>query len=231
MKRPSLMPAEARRMTGRPRCRDCRRPLTACWCSYVRVVETPHRVVVLQHPKEARHALGTVQIVRRVLPTTRVHIGTIFPVDGDLAASLSDRQRTTMFLNPVLAGRVASEWIDASSRIAGPLTFVVVDGTWRQAASIVKRNTWFDELTPLCLVPSDRSRYLVRSHPASWALSTVEAVAEAMRMVGGAADVADALLRPLDAMVGMHLACEDTGSADVLGDRQSLLRSGYLPPL
>jgi tRNA-uridine aminocarboxypropyltransferase len=199
----------------RPRCPDCRRPAAACWCRFVTAVDTAHRIVVLQHPREARHRLNTVPILRRAIAGVTVHVGLRHPpdtVDDDALLVYPGGQ----------PGAVPP---------GGPHTLVVIDGTWHQARTILAANPWLAGRRRLSLACPEPSAYYVRAQPNRHALSTVEAVAEAMVALGEPDGTRAALLRPLHALVGMHQACADAGGGDVLADPDLLTRTGYLPPV
>src|ERR1043165_5795744 len=82
----------------RPRCARCERPLVACWCGFVRPTSCRHRIVVLQHPREAKQTFGTARILREVLPQTELHVGARFTADE--AARLLADPRPPLLLYP-----------------------------------------------------------------------------------------------------------------------------------
>lgn len=63
---------------ARPACERCRRPLSACWCTELQPVDTATRVVILQHPREAKVAIGTARIALLGLARSELHRGTDF---------------------------------------------------------------------------------------------------------------------------------------------------------
>ncbi|QLQ36476.1 tRNA-uridine aminocarboxypropyltransferase [Micromonospora robiginosa] len=211
----------------RRRCAGCGRPPAACWCRFVTPVHTPHRLVVLRHPREARHALGTVRVLARVIPETEVFDGVRRSPAADHAVR-GDAARPPLLLYPVSATTAAPAITGVPG--GGPYTIVVLDGTWRQARSMLKADDHLGTMPRMSISPTTPSRYAVRAQPFPHGLSTLEAVAEALVVLGAEPAVREALLRPFRALVGMHLACGDAGGADVLDDPAALLRAGYLPP-
>lgn len=181
-------------------CPRCGRPLSACWCRYARPVETTHHIVVLQHPREARRALGSVRILRRVLSSVIVRVGMDFAADPEVAAALADRRRDSVLLFP----RAGPNRFDPATA-QGQLTIFVVDGTWSQAKSLLAANPWLGDLPHIWLSPTRPSAYGVCRQPFPWGLCTLEAVAHALAAVDRDDAVRDALLCPLRAMAGMHL--------------------------
>src|SRR5262249_29770924 len=80
-----------------------------------------------------------------------------------------------------------------------PKTLVVVDGTWPQARSLVKKNPILSALPRIGFQPRRPSQYRIRSEPADFCVSTIEALAEVLRVLEGRSF--DALLDPLRVMV------------------------------
>ena len=89
-----------------------------------------------------------------------------------------------------------------------PPTVVVVDGTWRQARSMVNRTPALSALPRVAISPSEPSRYQIRKQPDAGFLCTLEAVAALLSERGEAAASA-ALLRPFEALVQFQLACSE----------------------
>lgn len=211
--------------TRRLKCSGCERPLSACWCAFVRPVSTPHRILVLQHPREARAAFGTVRILRQAISEVTIRVGINFTLDAAVAEALSYPTHQPVLLFPRR---------DAAPRemVVGivPLTLVVIDGTWTQARSIMRVNRWLLDLPHYQLEPTRRSIYSLRSQPQAEYLSSLEAVAEVLSILQGDPDIHHSLLSPLRAMVGMQLACSDARTSEILCDRALLTRVGYLPP-
>lgn len=190
----------------RPVCSECGRPVSACWCAYARSVDTPHRVVVLQHPREERRALGSVRILRRVLAHVVVRVGVELGADPAVVAARADRERESVLLFP-RAGHGAFDLVGARR----PLTLFVLDGTWTQVRSMRAANPWLEALPYVRLSPAEPSLYGVCSQPEPGALCTLEAVAHALAIAEHDGSIRDDLLLPLRAMAKMHLSSIGAG--------------------
>ena len=213
--------AEAR--PRRVRCAACERPLVACWCAFVKPTSCRHRIVVLQHPREARQTFGTARILRQVLPHVELHVGET--VSAEMASCvLDDPSRPPLLLFPAPHADV---WQPRAP--AGPRTIVVLDATWTQARRMFATSDWLRALPAGRIVLDHASLYTLREQPSPDGLCTLEAVAEAVAMLDGDAEVRDALVAPLRAMAGFQDASHAAGSSAVLEDRARLVRDGYLP--
>jgi hypothetical protein len=87
----------------------------------------------------------------------------------------------------------------------GPVTLVVIDGTWWQASKLFKSNPFLRGLPRYGLSPREQSRYRIRREPAVHCLSTIEALSAALGVLEGREGGIPELLEPFDAMVETQL--------------------------
>src|SRR5262245_58378018 len=106
------------------RCRRCRRPPGHCFCALIPRLATRTRIIFLQHPREARVAIGTARMAHLALPNSELHEGLSF---AGLEALAADDTAAVLFPGPAPA--IAAP---------PPRTLLVVDGTWPQARKIVR---------------------------------------------------------------------------------------------
>ncbi len=189
--------------TKRASCAGCQRPLAVCVCAHVTPMKTRTRVLILQHPRERHVPINTARLARLSLPDAILRRAVDFEADPVVADALAGRDggQPPYLLFP---GPGAIDL--ASKRPSGPVTLVVLDGTWWQARKLLRRNPRLAELPRISLAPATPSRYRIRREPHEQCVSTIEAIALALRALegeGGAADDArwEALLAPFDAMV------------------------------
>jgi DTW domain-containing protein YfiP len=101
----------------------------------VRPVATRTRVVILQHPRESDVPINTARIASLSLPSSTLHVGLNFTADRAFQAAISNPDAPPILLYP---GEGAKDL--AADPPAGPVTLVVVDGTWWQASKLFKLN-------------------------------------------------------------------------------------------
>src|SRR6185295_13442341 len=75
---------------GRPSCARCMRPVAVCYCAHLQVMPTRTRVLLLQHPREQRMAIGTARMAHLSLPGSALRVGTDFSADPVVTAALAD---------------------------------------------------------------------------------------------------------------------------------------------
>lgn len=161
-------------MNSPPRevCLRCRRPRVVCYCDRLVPRETGTRVVFLQHPREAKVAIGTARMAHLALPNSELHTGVVFsdsPRVQELAAS-----EDTALLFPGEGAEPPERW---SGRLRH---LVVIDGTWAQARQVLRRNPLLQQLPRIGLKPAAPGNYRIRREPTPESLATIEAVVEVL---------------------------------------------------
>ncbi|KAE9333670.1 hypothetical protein PF008_g14328 [Phytophthora fragariae] len=234
--------------TKREACVRCRRPPRVCYCASLPVhplaTELTH-VLVLQHEHEKRRraAISSVPVLAQTLENV-----TLVTVDGNcdcgpgadarLDALLYDEGGDCRFdaamvlfpdehARPLTGGEAGGRSVDAAQRVL----LVVLDGTWKEAKKIARRNRAHWEkaardwdargarLHYVCLdsdesaadaatAPPKRSIYGdLRREPMEGCMSTLEAVASALVLLepgDSGRRVRDALLRAFKGMVSIQ---------------------------
>ncbi|MBL9127591.1 MAG: DTW domain-containing protein, partial [Verrucomicrobiales bacterium] len=182
----------------RPLCERCRRPRTACWCAELEPIDTATRVVFLQHPREARVAIGTARIAHLGLSRSELHPGIDFSGHPRIAELVA--RPGTALLYPG-EGAVAPGDLE---RV--PETLLVIDGTWPQARRILAANPGLRSLPRIGFVPRRPGNYRIRREPAAHCLATVEAVVEVLATFDGNPSRFEQLSRAFERMVDRQLA-------------------------
>jgi DTW domain-containing protein YfiP len=88
----------------------------------------------------------------------------------------------------------------AATAATQPMLLVVPDGTWRKARKLLHLNPAVSALPRVVLAAGLQSRYRLRKAPMPGALSTIEAIVEALNTLEAPARF-DALLKPFDALI------------------------------
>jgi DTW domain-containing protein len=181
-------------------CEQCMRPVRVCYCGHVQRLETRTRVLILQHPRERKVGINTARIASLCLPNSVFVRGIDFSHDRTVQGVLRDPSRTPALLFP---GPGAIEVDNEPTPL--PMTLVVLDGTWWQAAKLYKSNAFLRELPRFGLPPGHISRYRIRREPADNCVSTIEALAAVLGAWEGDPERMARLLIPFDAMIERQL--------------------------
>jgi DTW domain-containing protein YfiP len=193
---------------ARTRCLRCRKAQTMCYCALLPRLETATRVVILQHRRERDMSIGTARMASLCLPQAELHVGVDWTDSEPLARALADPARPPVLLYP---GPNARDILREPP--VGPVTLVVVDGTWAQARSVVRDNPILDVLPRYAFTAPEPSRYRIRREPRAEYVSTIEALMHVLGVLEGDPERFRALLVPFEAMIDAQLACEASAPA------------------
>ncbi|MFD2643236.1 tRNA-uridine aminocarboxypropyltransferase [Pseudomonas japonica] len=183
---------------SRIQCERCLRPQNHCLCPLIPSLDSRTRVVLLQHPDEVRHALNTARLAALGLNNAELRVGEVFE---DLAPLIATPGYRVGLLFP---GEQATA-LQSYATDSRPWLLIVPDGTWRKARKLLYLNPLLETLPRVTLGTVQPSRYRLRKAPEAGALSTVEAVTQALNALEGEGRF-DALLRPFDALIEGQIA-------------------------
>lgn len=159
---------------SRAHCYRCDKPSVACLCARIPRVQNRTPIVIVQHRRESRHALGTVRIADLGLAERKI---LIVPAHARSDASIpSWLPKNAGLLYP------GSDAADLATLAPDerPRALVVIDGTWHQARALFRDHAWLRELPRYRLSPAEPSRYRLRREPAPHCVSTIEAIVQAL---------------------------------------------------
>ena len=183
----------------RASCPNCRRALVTCLCDRITVLPTRTRILLLQHPRERRVAIGTARMAHLALPNSRLRVGVDFAEDPEVLAALAQSPATYVLFPGFEASPVEQLPRDRA------ITLIVLDGTWWQARKLLKLNPAIAALPRVAFLPRQPSAYLIRREPADFCVSTIEALAAVLRGLEPEGDRFGRLLDPFHAMVERQL--------------------------
>ncbi len=183
---------------SRLQCPRCLRPQTHCLCALIPSLDSRTRVLLLQHPSEVNHALNTARLAALGLTNAELIVGEVFE---DLPRLLNPPGYQARLLFP----GDAAQPIRAYHAGDQPMLLVVPDGTWRKARKMLHLNPPLAALPRVTLAEGGVSRYRLRKAPGPGALSTVEAIVQALQVLEAPGDFAP-LLKPFEALIEGQIA-------------------------
>lgn len=182
---------------SRPLCPPCQRPLSHCLCALIPSLNSRTRVLILQHPSEVKHALNTARLAALGLSNAQLCVGERF---DELEALLSPSGYRSVLLFP---GEGATVLEAGPANM--PIQLVVPDGTWRKASKLLHVNPLLAALPRVCLPAGGVSRYRLRKAPKEGALSTIEAIVQALELIEAPQQFGE-LLKPFEALIEGQIA-------------------------
>lgn len=183
---------------ARARCERCLRPDAHCLCALIPLLDSRTRVLILQHPSEASHALNTARLAALGLRNAHLVVGEVFE---DLRQLIDVPGYQARLLFP---GEGAEPLI-ASADASLPTLLVVPDGTWRKARKLLHVNPLLAALPRVTLTDAPVSRYRLRKAPGPDALSTLEAIVHALQTLEPHTSF-EPLLKPFEALIDGQIA-------------------------
>ena len=178
---------------SRSQCARCLRPATHCLCPLIPQLDSRTRVLLLQHPSEVNHALNTARLAALGLNNAELIVGEVFE---DLPALLNPPGYQARLLFPADDAQPLHAYTPSDQ----PLLLVVPDGTWRKARKLLHLNPLLAALPRVMLAEGTVSRYRLRKAPGPGALSTVEAIVQALQTLEAPSSF-EPLLRPFEALI------------------------------
>ena len=183
---------------SRPQCSRCLRPVAHCLCPLTPSLDSRTRVLLLQHPSEVNHALNTARLAALGLNNAQLVVGEVFE---DLASLLSPPGYQARLLFPADDAQPLQAYAPGDQA----LLLVVPDGTWRKARKLLHLNPLLAALPRVTLAEGSVSRYRLRKAPGPGALSTVEAIVQALQVLEAPASF-EPLLKPFEALIEGQIA-------------------------
>jgi len=170
-------------------CPECWKSSELCLCDQITPMKSPIRILILQHPQEARKPLGTARLLSlsalgavHVVGHTWRSLGhalgapknTQIPLKEWAVLYVGTRKQASPDAKPFELTNRSGEAIKPST-IKG---LILLDGNWSQAKTLWWRNSWLLRHPRILLNPEQKSRYnKVRRQPRKNYLSTIEAAA------------------------------------------------------
>ncbi|WP_282387543.1 MULTISPECIES: DTW domain-containing protein [unclassified Pseudomonas] len=183
---------------SRAQCPRCLRPQTHCLCPLIPHLDSRTRVLVLQHPSEVSHALNTARLAALGLSNAELIVGEVFE---DLPKLLNRPGYQARLLFPA----EDAQPLQAYAPNDQPMLLVVPDGTWRKARKMLHLNPLLAALPRVTLTEGGVSRYRLRKAPGPGALSTIEAIVQALETLEAPTTFAP-LLKPFEALIEGQIA-------------------------
>jgi DTW domain-containing protein YfiP len=187
-------------------------------------VRTKTRVVLLQHVRERKVAIGTARIAHLALEGSELFVGVDFSGEPRIQSLAASRDGSVAVLFP-------GEEAEPAARLKGRLqTLIVVDGTWSLAKKLLRVNPALRALPRIGLTPARAGNYRIRKEPAAHCLSTVEAVAQVLSELEGDPERFAAMLATFDRMVDRQIACEAARQGPSRYRIHKPRRTAWVPP-
>lgn len=161
-------------------CPGCALRKELCICGSMPRLDLATRLTLIVHAKELKRTTNTGRLAARALVNSEVVVRGLGPVD--LGAKILPGYRPLFFYPAPGALELTPELIKES---ALPVQLLVPDGNWRQAAKVRARHPEISHIPCVMIGAVNASEAHLRAEHLEYGMSTLEAVAKAMRVLEG----------------------------------------------
>jgi DTW domain-containing protein YfiP len=158
----------------RERCKQCLKVKPACYCHTITPYKNIKKIIILMHPSEKGHALGTASMAKLTFEKISIFIGESFEDNLDLKELLAT-EKCALFK----PSNDASPYEQCHQEFD---TLIFIDGTWKKANKIYFLNSFLHTIPQVSFESGAKSRYRLRKEPKSNYLSTFESVVKAFEI-------------------------------------------------
>lgn len=184
----------SRRDNAGARCPRCQVHASLCVCALIPSIATRTRLVLVIHRREQRKPTNTGRLAIECLSNSQALVRG--HESSPSAPFTWDGSTQPLFLYPHQDAIPIARFA-ASER---PITLIVPDGTWRQAAKVRTRVPGLTDVPCVSIEPDAPTMYRLRRETRDQGLATIEAIARALGVLEGE-HVRSALEKVFRAMV------------------------------
>lgn len=162
------------------RCERCRMHVDLCICADIPSLHLETRVILVMHRRERHKTTSTGLLALAALPHSELRLHGYDTSRVDLSDTDVPSRRVLLLFPDERAEVLNPELVERDPR---PVTLVVPDGSWRQAAKMARRLNGLDHAERVRLPAGPTTRYLLRTERRADGLATFEAIARALGLL------------------------------------------------
>jgi DTW domain-containing protein len=173
----------ASRSRSKQRCLDCKSFVPLCICSIAPRFHLQTRVVILMHRRELTLTTSTALLAKLTLSNFELRVRGI--LDEPMSnADLTPDERQALVLYPSDEAQELNP--DYLTKLTKPISLIVLDGNWRQAAKMSSRIAELRDVPRVKLPVGAPSEFRLRRAHREDGMSTFEAIARSLGIIEGA---------------------------------------------
>lgn len=165
------------------RCATCQLADYACVCRFRPQLQSRSEFVLLLHRNEVFKPTNTGRLIAEVLPQ-QTHVSCWHrtePEAGLLQLLAADERQCCIVFPDENGPQLATTDLETTRKIN---SFILLDGTWKQARRMITLSRWLDEVPRLKLPDTLLRGYAVRKSAHAHQLATAEAAALCLELAG-----------------------------------------------
>jgi DTW domain-containing protein YfiP len=167
-------------------CAKCGYPQNTCLCAWINPITAPLNIIILQHPKEEKHAKNTVKLLALGLKQIIVIQGEKPDDWTELAQDVAKQpQDYSLFYPHEQSKSVESISSPELNERVFPVNHnvIFIDASWRKALKIWHLNPWLQQCNSWHFTNPPVNQYHIRHTTQKNSLSTLESVAYVLELV------------------------------------------------
>lgn len=165
-------------------CERCFLHRERCICEFIPSLNARTKLSLIIHYKEMRRTTNTGLLAAKALVNSEVVVRGKIGDPLDLRTVLDPRFRTVLFFPSEDAIDLNEDFVRQSEK---PIQLLVPDGNWRQASKIHYRHREIEHLPRIMIKAPNREVRRLRKEILPEGMATLQAIAEAMGVIEGAA--------------------------------------------
>lgn len=196
-------------------CENCEKTPELCVCAEIQPQTTKTHILILQHPQEPDHELGSALLAHRALTNSTLKVGLSWRnLKAVLKREIDPSKWVVLYLGSGVKGETikSKEVLQFVSKQGKPQEkpkriegVILLDGTWSQAKTLWWRNAWLLKLNRAILNPKHKSLYgKLRKEPRKECLSTIESIAEVLEALGEKSEVSEHLRKLFSTLLSKY---------------------------
>jgi DTW domain-containing protein len=203
-------------------CLQCLNARAICYCAELRPFRAEIEIVILQHPLERKRSIGSARMTHLSISNSRLIWGSTFSRNAVVNALIANAENHCVALYPGPASVPIERLTPGEAWPTGKkLVVFVIDGTWINARKMMQRSPNLMALPQICFMPGRESQYRFRKQPASYCLSTLEAVHQLLSVLDPKTD-ASVLLRLFGQLVERQVGYAKKGKIRRVESRNTI---------
>jgi DTW domain-containing protein YfiP len=164
----------------RIKCHHCEYPQSVCICDLLCTVCSTQKIIILQHPSEAKHAKNSAKLIHLCVPNSEIWVGETPEDFSPLIDWVNSQKESACLVYPSENSKPLEKKTNQERN--APPAFILLDATWRKAYKLWKMNPWLHSLPAWHFDQPPASLYKIRKTSVTAGLSTLEALAYTLQL-------------------------------------------------
>ena len=163
-------------------CNKCGLPIINCICNIIPNIGTKAKIWILSTEREFRRPSNTARLLKLVNPeSTKLILWERTNAPEKLIEYINSEEYEIYILFPIENDDLSERKFEYKSS-EKTLAFIILDGTWKEAAKILRKSDYLKKLPRISLNPIHKSEYTLRRGASEGELCTIEAAIEVLEL-------------------------------------------------